>query len=154
MKARDIMTSPVITVGPEAPLIAASALLASHGFTAAPVVDEHHRVIGIVTEADLIRDQVPPEGWPRDATRVDRSAVTVGEVMTGSPTSMSPENDVAEIVALMLDSRIRSIPIVDDGELVGIVSRRDILRAVARGELTSEDVWRRRAGMAGHNRGW
>ncbi|MGH4011844.1 MAG: CBS domain-containing protein [Pseudonocardiaceae bacterium] len=48
----------------------------------------------------------------------------------------------------MLETGIRSMPIVDDEQLVGIVSRRDVLRVVARGELTSEDVWRRRAGLA------
>lgn len=153
MKARDVMSSPVITLRPDTPVMAASALLASHGFTAAPVVDERRRVIGIVTEADLVRDQIPPEGWPPEAVR-DRSGTPVGEVMTGSPTSMSPESDVAELVSVMLGTRIRSVPIVDDGDLVGIVSRRDVLRVVARGELTSEDVWRRRVGLTTHDRGW
>jgi CBS domain-containing protein len=67
---------------------------------------------------------------------------------------MAPESDVAELVSFMLGSRIRSVPVVDDGDLVGIVSRRDVLRAVARGELTSEDVWRRRAGLTNPDRGW
>lgn len=151
MKVRDVMTSPVVTVPPQTPVMAAAALLASHGFTAVPVVDECRRVIGIATEADLVGDQIPPEGWPPEAVR-GRAAVAVREVMTGSPTSVTPDGDLAELVLLMLGARIRSVPVVDDGELVGIVSRRDVLRAVARGELTSEDVWRRRGGLAGGNR--
>lgn len=151
MKAQDVMSSPVITLRPDTPVMAASALLASHGFTAAPVVDDQRRVIGIVTEADLIRDQIPPEGWPPHAVQ-DRSRTPIRAVMTPTPASVTPASDVAELVTLMLGSRIRSLPVVDDGELVGIVSRRDVLRAVARGELTSEDVWRRRAGLANHGR--
>ena len=57
---------------------------------------------------------------------------------------MRPEDDLADVVALMLDARLRSVPIVEDGKLVGIVTRRDVLRVVARRELTSDDVARRR----------
>ncbi|HXV92524.1 MAG TPA: CBS domain-containing protein, partial [Pseudonocardia sp.] len=78
---------------------------------------------------------------------------TVESVMTPSPVSVRPEDDLADVVALMLDAGIRSVPVVDDGRLVGILSRRDVLRAVAHRELTSEDVWRRRAGLASHDRG-
>jgi CBS domain-containing protein len=72
----------------------------------------------------------------------------VREVMTGAPVGMQPDADLTDLVSLMLEAGIRSMPILDDGQLVGIVSRRDVLRVVARGELTSEDVWRRRAGLA------
>jgi CBS-domain-containing membrane protein len=65
-------------------------------------------------------------------------------VMTPASLSVRPEDDLADIVTLMLDSGVRSVPIVDDGALVGIVSRRDVLRCVARRELTSEDVRQRR----------
>jgi CBS domain-containing protein len=60
---------------------------------------------------------------------------------------MRPEDDLADVVALMLDAGLRSVPIVDDGKLVGIVTRRDVLRVVARRELTSDDVSRRRFGQ-------
>jgi CBS domain-containing protein len=65
---------------------------------------------------------------------------------------MRPEDDPADVVALMLDARIRTVPIVDDGELVGIVTRRDVLRVVARRELTSDDVTARRYGRAARPR--
>ena len=140
MKAADIMTSPVITLRPSTPVRAAAALLVSHGFTAAPVVDEHRRVLGIATEADLIRGRVLPEGW----TFAEDDEPLVATVMTPVPLVVRPEDDVADVVSLMLDGDIRSVPIVDDGVLVGIVSRRDVLRCVARGELTGAEVRARR----------
>lgn len=142
MRARDVMSSPVITVGPTVPVHAAAALLVSHGFTAVPVVDADKRVIGIATEADLMRNRIRPEGWVVD----DRPEPTVAAVMTPSPTTMRPEDDLADVVEMMLVENIRSIPIAEDGALVGIVSRRDVLRSVARRELTSEDILRRRFG--------
>jgi len=78
---------------------------------------------------------------------------TVAEVMTPSPTVMRPDDDLADVVALMLDLAIRSVPIVEAGRMVGIVSRRDVLRAVAEHVLTSEDVLAERTAMTSHDRG-
>jgi CBS domain-containing protein len=142
MKARDVMTSPVITFRPSAPVPAAAALLCSHGFTAAPVVDARGRLIGIASEADLVRGRIAPEGWVIE----QRPDATVEEVMTPAPATMRSEDDLADVVALMLDSPVRSVPIVDNGKLVGIVTRRDVLRVVARRELTPQDVEGRRFG--------
>jgi CBS-domain-containing membrane protein len=64
--------------------------------------------------------------------------------MTPAPLSARPEDDLADVVAQMLDRGVRSVPVVDHGELVGMVSRCDVLRCVARRELTSQDVRRRR----------
>ncbi|MFC5992884.1 HPP family protein [Pseudonocardia hispaniensis] len=146
MRARDVMSSPVITVTPRTPVHAAAALLVSHGFTAAPVVDTERNLVGIVTEADLVRGRILPEGW----VVAQRPEPTVADVMTPAPTAMRPEDDVADVVELMVNGRIRTVPIVDDGELVGVVSRRDVVRCVARRELTSQEVRRRRIGPAGH----
>jgi len=66
MRARDVMTSPVITLRVDVPVHLAAALLASHGFTAAPVVDHERRVVGIATEADLVRGRIVPEAGVRD----------------------------------------------------------------------------------------
>lgn len=146
MLARDVMSSPVITLRPDTPTHAAAALLVSHGFTAAPVVDDERRVVGIATEADLVRGRIRPEGWPAESAPEG----TVAAAMTPTPITMRPEDDLADIATLMLDERIRSVPIVDDGVLVGMVSRRDVLRCVARRELTGEDVRRRRQDLAEH----
>ena len=63
---------------------------------------------------------------------------------TPEPLTARPDDNIAAVVAEMLDARVRSMPVVDHGELVGIVSRRDVLRLVAAGELTSAAVWMRR----------
>jgi CBS domain-containing protein len=142
MKARDVMTSPVITVDPNMPVPAAAALLGSHGFTAAPVVDADGQLVGIVSEADLVRSPVVPDWWV-----IQREPdPTVEQMMTSAPTTMGSGDDLADVVTVMLDARIRSVPIVDDGELVGIVTRRDVLRLVARREVIFEDATARRSG--------
>ena len=140
MRARDVMTSPVITLRPNAPVHAAAALLCSHGFTSAPVVAPAGALVGIASEADLMRGRIAPDGW----VVPPEPDPSVGEVMTTAPAAMRPEDDLADVVARMLDARTRSVPIVEDGKLVGIVTRRDVLRVVARRELTSDDVFRRR----------
>jgi predicted transcriptional regulator len=139
MRARDVMSSPVITLRRDAPVRAAAALLVAHGFTAAPVVDGG-QVIGIANEADLMRGHIVPDGWVVD----ELPEATVEAIMTPAPLSARPEDDLADVVAQMLDRGVRSVPVVDHGELVGMVSRCDVLRCVARRELTSQDVRRRR----------
>jgi CBS domain-containing protein len=148
MKARDVMSSPVITLRPDVPVHLAAALLVSHGFTAAPVVDDQQGLVGIATEADLVREAIVPDGW----TVEDGQEPTVAQVMTPAPVTAVPDDDLADVVATMLDRDFRSVPVTDAGALVGIVSRRDVLRCVARRELTSADVRNRRAGMASNER--
>lgn len=150
MKARDVMTRPAISLSPKTPAQSAAALLVSHGFTGAPVVDEDERVVGIATEADLVRGRIAPDDWTGTKQPPEP---TVEDVMTPAPVVARSDDDLADIVATMLDRGIRSVPVVKDGRLEGILSRRDVLRLVAHGTLTSEDVWRERTGMASHDRG-
>ncbi|GAA0922333.1 HPP family protein [Pseudonocardia zijingensis] len=133
MRARDVMSSPAIFLRPRVPADVAAALLVAHGFTAAPVVDDDGSVIGIATEADLVRGRFVPEGWTVD----EGPEPTVADVMTHAPICMRPDDDLVDLVSTMLDAPIRSIPIVEDGRLVGVVSRRDVLRVVARGGAAS-----------------
>ncbi|MBA2323842.1 MAG: CBS domain-containing protein [Pseudonocardiales bacterium] len=130
------MSNPVISLRPNTPVPTVAALLVSHGFTAAPVMDATGRILGIATEADLIRSRVAPEG----SVIEEAAGSTVAAVMMPAPITMGPDDDLADLVAVMLKKGIRSIPIVDDGRLVGIVSRRDVLRLVARRELILEDA--------------
>jgi CBS domain-containing protein len=151
------MTTPVITVRPETPIKGAAALLAAHGFTALPVVDGEDRLIGIATEADLVRDRVP-----RDARALCHpgeelptvATTTVGEVMTTPAEAMGVGTDVAVLAKALLDAGHRSMPIMDGSRLIGIVTRRDIVRVIARDDHTIAEDVRHRLEIYGGDRRW
>jgi CBS domain-containing protein len=145
MRAKDIMTSPVVTVRLSTHVKEAAAILAERGFTALPVVDADDRLIGIVTEADLVRDRIPPDPRFRrfaDALPEKRPLqLTVGDVMTTPAVAMDPGTDVAALCDALLGARRRSMPIVEGSRLVGIVTRRDLVRIVGRpDEAVAADV--------------
>src|SRR5438132_44793 len=97
MRARDLMTAPVITVHPWTSAKEVAELLSRHGFTALPVVDDDDRLIGIVTEADLIRGRIPADPRYVDEPRETTSGQTVGDLMTSPATAMSTGTDVADL---------------------------------------------------------
>ncbi|HZD00715.1 MAG TPA: CBS domain-containing protein [Actinomycetes bacterium] len=130
------MTSPVVTVTPDTSVKAAAALLVEHGFTALPVVDAG-TLVGIITEADL----VPLESTPDPRSHMAPLQVTgqrvpraVAEVMTSEVVTVPPDADIAQAAQLMLAHALRSIPVTANGRLVGIVTRRDLLRVLARSD--------------------
>ncbi|MDX3187705.1 CBS domain-containing protein [Streptomyces sp. MN03-5084-2B] len=144
MRALDIMSSPVVTVTPEMTVKYAANLLSAHGFTALPVLDADGRLIGVVTEADLLRDRFPRDARYRqgeDTVADDPPAGTVGGVMTTPAVGMGAGTDVVDLVRVLLEDRIRSMPIVDGAHVVGIVTRQDLVRALARDDtVISADV--------------
>src|SRR2546423_1797200 len=117
MRARDIMTSPVITVRSGTTVQDAAALLAARRFTALPVVDDDDRLIGIVTEADLVRDRFPrdPRSLIHGGPHAESVAVseTVGEGMTPPVAVMGPGKDIASLTKTLPDARQRPLPIAD-----------------------------------------
>ncbi|MCS7484743.1 HPP family protein [Umezawaea endophytica] len=124
MRAKDIMTQPAVTVTPDVPIREAAALLVSHGFTALPVVDAERRMVGIVTEADLLHS--------RYDTRPESPGAPVEQVMTTPAFGMGVGSSVELLARVMLDDRVRSLPIIDGSRVVGVVTRRDLVRALAR----------------------
>jgi CBS domain-containing protein len=157
MRARDIMTTPVTTVRPGTPIKEAAAVLAGNGFTALPVIDDNNRLIGIATEADLVRDRVPRD--PRALCHPGAElptvvTTTVGEVMTTAVVAMGPGTDVAVLAKALLDAGHRSMPIVDGSRIVGIVTRRDIVRVIARDDDTIAQDVRHRLEIYGGDRRW
>src|SRR5436190_10746447 len=122
MIARDIMTRKVYTIRPEASAQAAAQLLDQHRISGLPVVEEGNDIIGIVTEADII-------------SKVDKEGLRVSDIMSIEVTSVNEETPVSEIALLLTERKIKRVPVVQDGKLVGIVSRADIVHAVAQGHL-------------------
>lgn len=137
MRARDIMTRSVLSVQPSVPVARAAAMLAKRGFTALPVTDEAGELIGIVTEADLIGNRFPVSEEAAEANAANGPATTVGEVMTSPVVGVSHDTDVSVVAREMLTGNRRSLPIVDGSLLVGVITRRDIVRALAR---TDEEI--------------
>lgn len=157
MKASEIMTSPVLTVTRDVPAREAVALLAAQNITSLPVVDDDGDVIGIISEVDLLRSRMPhdprahlfPRGNQPDPAR------TVGDVMSDTVVCLSENADTADLAEVLVDNRIRAVPILRGGELVGIVSRRDVLRTLLRDDAAIRaDVRERLAAYAGEPDRW
>jgi len=122
VRARDIMTRPVITAREDMRLTEVMRLLLRWHVSGLPVVDENERVVGIISEHDLVN--LALDGNAEDTT--------VGEVMTREVRWFPPEAPIADIASCFSARRLRRVPIVERGRLVGIVSRRDILRELLR----------------------
>ena len=143
MKAGDIMVKDVISVGPEAPVRSVALLMLERRISGVPVVDADRRVLGIVSEGDLIRrpeiaTDHAPTGWlsmflsdeERARDFVKSHGRKAREVMTQPAICVAPDTPLAEIVRLMERHRIKRLPVVEKGKLAGLVTRTDLLRAV------------------------
>lgn len=153
MRARDIMTSPVITVGPETPVHEIATLLLKHRISGVPVV-EHARLIGFVSEGDLLhRQEIGTErkaagSWWLRLFSVSGSAEDyikshasrARDVMTREVVSVEPDTGLAEIATLLEKRRIKRVPVLSDGKLVGIVSRANLVQAIATARPTASRV--------------
>ena len=145
MRAEDLMSRPVVTVEPDTPAKEAASLLAARRFALLPVVDADDRLLGVVSEADLLRDRILPD--PRTLIHDDPpvaagpAPATVAGAMTTDVVSAGLGAHASELSRLMVDRHLRSVPVVDGGRLVGIVSRVDLLRMIARDdEAIARDV--------------
>jgi CBS domain-containing protein len=141
MLVRELMTSPAVTVGPEASVKQAAGLLADHAVTALPVVDGAGSLVGVVSEADLLGGAVLPD--PRAHERpvtvpLGTVGTRVADVMTHFPLSVRPDADLAVAVELMTGTVVKSLPVVDHGRVVGVVSRRDVVAVLARSDRRIE----------------
>jgi CBS-domain-containing membrane protein len=135
MKVSEIMSRPVVTVSAHTGIKAAAALLAEHGVSALPVVDAKDRLVGIVSEADLLSIETRPD--PRTqatplAPTAGSSPKTVAEVMTRHVLTVSTGSEVSEAARIMLDAGIKRVPVVQGHRVVGILSRRDLVKLIAR----------------------
>jgi CBS domain-containing protein len=144
MQARDVMVFPVVTVEPSASVKEVAKLLLDHRISAAPVVDDQGKIVGVVSEGDLLhRSEAGTErrrtwwllGLTAEETLaaeyVKARARKVADVMTQKVITAKPDTPLHELAALMEEHSIKRVPIVDHGKLVGIVSRANLLQALA-----------------------
>lgn len=148
MKARDIMTSNVVCVGPDTDVRDVARLLLARHVSAVPVVDASHRLLGILSEGDLMRrpelgTQRQRAWWLDLVARADDEQIktfirshgrSAADVMTRKVVSVSENADVSEIARLLEQHRIKRVPVVRDGKVVGIVSRANVIQGLAAGE--------------------
>jgi CBS domain-containing protein len=141
MKVEQLMTRDPITVTPDTTLKDVAAILSSQGISGLPVVDADRRVLGVVSEADILRKEQGLGGgrggvlgWLLDRDEPDPKleARTAGEAMTSPALTIEPGRPASEAAKLMVEKEINRLPVVSDGRLVGIVTRADLVRAFNR----------------------
>jgi CBS domain-containing protein len=141
--AQDLMTTEVVTVRPDLPVTTLARLLADRGISSAPVTDATGLLLGIVTEADLLRRLAGNEdaqvGWlqrlfgdtDRQAKQYARThGMTARDVMTGDLVTVGPADTAARCAQAMEKHHIKRLPVVTDGRLLGVISRSDLLHAI------------------------
>ena len=146
MRATDVMTTDVITVDPGTTVQALATLLAERGISGAPVVDLGGRLVGIVSEGDLLhraeigtarRHRERRRSWWLDdfASDLARDYIkshgrTVEDIMTRDVMTVTEDTDLGEVATLLEAKRIKRVPVMREGKLVGIISRANIVRAL------------------------
>ena len=149
LKVKDIMTKELITVSPDTEIVQATKLLLENRINGIPVTDETGKLVGILCQSDLIAQQkklpipsfftfldglIALTSMKQIEKQVQKiAAITVAQAMTPNPVTVQPETDIEKVAALMVDKNFHTIPVVDEGELVGIVGKEDILKTLIPG---------------------
>ncbi len=150
MTAQDVMSRNPVTINAEAEITEAAKLLLEKGFNGLPVVNDSGKVVGILCQSDLIVQQkklrLPSIFTLLDgifpltsSTEIERemqkiTATRVSQAMTGNPVSVTPDTPLEEIATLMAERKLYTLPVLDQGVLVGVVGKEDILRALLGGQ--------------------
>jgi CBS domain-containing protein len=146
LKAKDIMTTELHTVTPDTSVEELARLFLATGVNAMPVVDSKGRLVGIITETDLIARDRPLhlptvislfdwviylESEDRFRQQVEKlTAQKVGEICTREVTTCGPDATVQEIAALMVEKGVHLVPVVENDRVLGVVARVDIIRSM------------------------
>ena len=146
IKAKDIMTSDPVVVIQDWDISKATTIMIEKGFNGLPVVDDDGRLVGIICQSDIIVQQkkLPLPSYftfldglislrsikslEKEAQKI--AATTVGDAMTPDPVSVSPDTSIETLAALMVDSNFHTLPVVEEGKLVGVVGKEDVLRTL------------------------
>jgi CBS domain-containing protein len=144
MRVQELMTTPTLSIGPEASLKDVATLFVENGITGLPVCDARNRVVGVVSEGDILYKEHDPQDngghrrlrWPRrrDAAAIKAKAQIVREAMTSPPITVSPWSSASEAARLMTVQGVNRLPVVKGDTLVGIVTRSDLVRAFIRSD--------------------
>jgi CBS domain-containing protein len=147
---RDMMTTNVVTATPGTPFKTVVSMLGAYRISAVPVVDEANKVVGIVSESDLLAkvvagdrsgQRLPGTRWDRRAIRARTGAETAADLMTAEPITIRADKSLSEAARLAAAHHVRRLPVVvADGTLVGIITRSDMLAVF----LRDDDAIRRR----------
>jgi CBS domain-containing protein len=146
--AMDIMTKDPVTVSPETEILQAAKILLEKRINGVPVVDDAGKLLGILCQSDLIVQQkkmpIPSlftfldgiisltsmKQMEKEAEKI--TAITVAQAMTKNPVTVKPDTAINTMAELMVDKKFHTLPVVDEGRLVGIVGKEDILRTLMR----------------------
>lgn len=142
---KDVMTTRVVSVHVHASFRTMAATLREHRISAFPVLDDHGKVIGVVSEADMLAKEAlnsDPEGMPgmiggllRHREHEKARGVCAGDLMTKPPVTVTPDETLERAARLMYTRKVKRLPVVDaDGQLLGIVSRVDLLSVFDRAD--------------------
>lgn len=152
---RDVMTTSVLAVQPDTPLKEVARLLVERRISGLPVVDAEHRVVGVISEADLLvkaqepgarergtLDRIFGESEEHRELRAKAEARTAGEAMTSPAVTIDASRSVHHAASVMIERRVNRLPVVEGGQLVGIVTRADLVRAFVRSDEQLEQTIR------------
>ena len=120
---KDHMTRKVLSLDPGLEISAATQMLIAHNISGAPVLDQHGRLVGILTERDCLKVAM-------QAGYHDIPYGLVRDYMSADPESVTPEKSILTLAEKFIRGRFHRYPVVDQGRLVGIISRRDVIRAM------------------------
>ena len=152
----EFMTRQVLTIAPNSSIVEAAKLMLEHKVSGLPVIDAAHHVVGIVSEHDLLRRRESDKGKQQShwlqlmierAGLTDKSAQfherSVNEVMTANPITVAPTSSLGEACRLIEERGIKRLPVVHNGELVGIIARADLVRAFAQAVASATGTTKR-----------
>jgi CBS domain-containing protein len=131
LRAKDIMTSDIVSTQKNTPVYQAVNLMLEHGITGIPVVDENDGLLGILTEKDVLRLHNAPD-FGQDHT--------VEDYMTQPAVFFDEEEDLVDICNCLIEQPFRRVPVTSKGKLVGIISRRDIIKCIVQLNAHSEKI--------------
>jgi CBS-domain-containing membrane protein len=144
--AQDIMTRDVMTVTPDTDITQATQMMLEHRINGLPVVDDQRRLVGIVCQSDLIAQQkrIPlpslftlldgyitltsAKHFEKEVQKI--AATRVEQAMTPDPVTVSPDTPIEDIASLMVEKKLHTLPVLDEGELVGVIGKEDMLRTL------------------------